>query len=167
MRAQAEAMGLPLDWQTFGRAGLGDMPDTQPGFKKHHPECRGTKPSEGLCTYAEVWRNYPDGWDLGRIYCDEFHHSKWAAFNPRFRVDMAEVITKGDPICTLVSYEEDSEYDKKRKATISEIASKAKKYGYLTDSSSYGDLAENTKHVAISEEDLKDQRNLKPEETRR
>ena len=140
MQAQAVEMGLPLDWHTFSRDGIGDMPDTQPGYKKYHPNAKGTKPSDGLCTYAEVWKQYPDGWDLGKIYCDEFHHAKWKAFNPKFRVDMVDVITKGSPICTLVSYETGDEYDKQRKETIKEILEKAKKYGFISDSSEWGKL---------------------------
>ena len=139
-RAQAEAMDLPLDWHTFSREGIADMPDTQPGYKKYHPNVKGTQPSNGLCTYAEVWRKYPDGWDLGKIYCDEFHHAKWKAFNPNFRVDMVEVITKGASVCTLVSYEVGDEYDKKRSETIKEICSKAMKYGFLSDKSPCGKL---------------------------
>ncbi len=53
---------------------------------------------------------------------------------------MVDVITKGDPICTLTSYEEGDEYDKKRKETIKEICEKAKKYGFISDSSEWGKL---------------------------
>ena len=156
MRAQAEAMDLPLDWHTFSREGIADMPDTQPGYKKYHPEVKGSQPSDGLCTYAEVWKRYPDGYKLGKIYCDEFHHAKWKAYNPKFRVDMVEVVTKGDPVCTLVSYEVGNEYDKKRTETVKEICSKAKKYGYIVDKSSSGDLEPFLSDTPIT--DLEDQR---------
>jgi len=155
-RAQAEAMGLPLDWHTFSRDSIADMPDTQPGYKKYHPNVTGTSPSNGLCTYAEVWKNYPDGYKLGKIYCDEFHHAKWKAFNPNFRVDMVEVITKGAPVCTLVSYEVGDEYDKKRAEAVTEICSKAKKYGFIVDKSSCGNLEPFCEDAPIA--DLEEQR---------
>lgn len=158
MARQAKAMGLPLTWKTFRE--IADMPDTQEGYKKYHPEVKGTQPWDGLCTYAEVWKRYPDGWKLGRIYCDEFHHAKWAAFNPKFRIDMVEVITKGDDVCTLISYEEGDEYDTRRKQTLKEVGEKAKKYGFLTDESEHGDLRKATRDVKISEDDLKEQRSV-------
>jgi hypothetical protein len=138
MRRQAEALGLPLTYKTYRE--IADMPNTQPGYKKYHPEVTGTQPSNGLCTYAEIWKRYQDGCKLGKIYCDEFHHAKWAAFNPKFKIDMVNVITKGDPYCNLVSYIEGDEYDLERQKIIEEICKKAKKFGFIVDTSPSGDL---------------------------
>ena len=58
MRAQAEEMGLPLDWHTFSRGGIGDMPDTQPGYKKYHPNAKGTirKKEVEIRTYYAIFK---------------------------------------------------------------------------------------------------------------
>ena len=55
---------------------------------KYYPDAKGVTSAEGFCAYAEVWRKYPDGWNIAKIYCNEFHHPKWVAFNPKFKVDM-------------------------------------------------------------------------------
>jgi hypothetical protein len=141
MKKQAEALGLPLNYETF-QVTIKDMPFKEicEEMVKYYPDAKGTSPSEGFCAYAVVWSKYPDGWDIAKIYCDEFHHAKWAAFNPKFKVDMVSVITRGDPCCNLVSYIEGDEYDKQRQKTIEEICSKAKRYGFLIDTSEYGKL---------------------------
>jgi len=69
------------------------------------------KSSEGFCAYAEFWRNYKDGWDVAKIYCDEFI-TRMGAFNPKFRIDMVSTITKGNPNCQLVTYIEGDEYER-------------------------------------------------------
>jgi hypothetical protein len=87
-----------------------------------------------------MWERYPDGWEVAKIYCDEFHHAKWEAFNPNFRVDMVSEITRGDPVCNLRSYEVGDEYDQQRQKDLREICEKAKSYGFILDSSPNGDL---------------------------
>ena len=140
-KAIAESLGLPLTYETFGVT-VKDMPFKEmcEEMVKYYPDVKSCKASEGFCAYAEFWRNYKDGFDVSKIYCDEFHHSKWAAFNPKFKVDMVATITKGDPNCQLVSYIEGDDYDKKRKKTIEEICTKAKSYGFLVDKSEHGKL---------------------------
>lgn len=143
MRKQAEALGLPLTYETF-QVTIKDMPFKEicKEMVKYYPEAKGVTSAEGFCAYAEVWRRYQDGWDIARIYCDEFHHAKWAAFNPKFRVDMVAEITRGDPCCILRSYIEGDEYDRKRQKTLEEICAKAKSYGFMIDTSPQGDLEE-------------------------
>jgi hypothetical protein len=147
-RSQAESLGLPLNYETF-RISVKDMPYMQMSeeYRRYHPEIEGNSPFDGFCMFADIWSRYPDGWDVARIYCDEFHHAKWAAFNPKFKIDMVEVITKGDPVCTAPCYIEGDEYDQKRQKDIEEICAKAKSYGFLVDSSSYGDIKEIGKNV--------------------
>ena len=140
-RKQAEALGLPLTYETFGIT-VKDMPFDiiQKEMGKYYPDFKDATTEEGFCSYAEVWRRYPDGWEIAKIYCDEFHHAKWAAFNPKFRVDMVAEITRGDPCCTLRSYIEGDEYDQKRQKDIKEIRDKAKNYGFINDASSHGNI---------------------------
>lgn len=147
-RKQAEALGLPLTYETF-QVTLKDMPFTQiqKEMGKYYPDFKEATTAEGFCTYAEVWRRYLDGWDIAKIYCDEFHHAKWAAFNPKFRVDMVAEITRGDPCCILRSYIEGDEYDQKRQKTIEEICAKAKNYGFIIDSSPDGNIQETCKQI--------------------
>lgn len=140
MRRIAESMGLPLTYET--EAKLHDMPFKEicEESAKYFPDIEATYSNEGFCPYAEWWGMYLDGTELGKIYCDEFHHAQWAAFNPKHSVDMVEKITEGDPKCTLVSYVEGDDYDKKRRKTIKEICEKARNYGFIVDSSEYGEL---------------------------
>jgi len=145
MRNVAESRRLPLTYETQRSdppQGVHDMPFREicAAAHRYFPQIKAEYSSEGFCPYAEWWKKYPDGPALGRIYCDEFHHALWAAFNPKHRVDMVETITKGDPKCTLVSYVEGDEYDRKRTAAIKEICEKAKGYGFMVDSSEHGDL---------------------------
>lgn len=141
MRKQAEALGLPLTYETF-QTTIKDMPFMEmcEEMVKYYPDAKGVTSAEGFCAYAEVWRKYQDGWDIAKIYCDEFHHAKWVAFNPDFRVDMVAEITRGDPCCILKNYVEGDEYDQKRRKTIEEICAKAKSYGFIVDSSLHGNL---------------------------
>lgn len=142
-RKQAEVLGLPLTYETF-QVTVKDMPFKQicEEMVKYYPDAMGSTAVDGFCAYAEVWRKYPDGWKVGKIYCDEFHHPKWAAFNPKFRVDMVAEITRGDPCCILRSYIEGDDYDKKRQKTIEEICAKAKGYGFMVDTSPNGKIEE-------------------------
>jgi hypothetical protein len=147
MRRQALSLGLPLTYQTFEET-INDMP-----FKeiceetiKYFPDAKNKEiPEKEKCTYefcpyAEVWKNYPDGWDIAKIYCDEFHHAKWAAFNPKFKVDMVSEITRGDSCCILISYIDGDDYDRKRQKTIKEVCDKAKSYGFMLDTSTHGKI---------------------------
>ena len=118
---------------------------------KYYPSDKYTS-SEGFCAYAKIWERYPDGWEVAKLYCDEFHHAKWAAFNPKFRVDMVAEITRGDPTCILRSYEVGDEYDQQRQKDLTDLCEKAKKYGLILDSSPSGDLSK------ICHEDEKEKR---------
>ena len=140
-RAQAEALGLTLSYET-SRVSLKDMPFDiiSNELVKYYPSAPGCTAEEGFCAYAEFWKKYSDGWEIAKIYCDEFHHAKWKAFNPKFRVDMVAEITRGDPCCILRSYVEGDEYDQKREEALKEICEKAKSYGFFIDSSPEGDL---------------------------
>jgi hypothetical protein len=152
MREQAKTLGLPLNYETFQKT-IKDMPFRElcDEMVKYYSEAEGSTPLEGFCAYAEFWRNYPDGWDVAKIYCDEFHHAKWSAFNPKFKVDIISVITKNEPCCILRSYIEGDEYDKKRKEELMEICAKAKKYGFTVDSSEHGDIKKYCQETDTSE----------------
>ena len=140
MKKQAEALGLPLDWETF-RVKVKDMPFLElcKEMTKYYPSDKYTS-SEGFCAYAKIWERYPDGWEIARVYCDEFHHAKWAAFNPNFRVDMVAEITRGDSTCILRSYEVGDEYDQQRQKDLQMVCETAMKYGFILDSSQCGDI---------------------------
>jgi hypothetical protein len=142
-RGQAEAAGLPLTYETF-QVTLKDMPFGQicKELVRYYPDASGCTAEEGFCAYAEFWKKYTDGWGVAKIYCDEFHHAKWKAFNPLFRVDMVSEITRGDHCCVLRSYVEGDEYDRERQETLRDICMKAKSYGFFTDTSPEGRLGE-------------------------
>ena len=157
MRRVAEERGLPLTLETLMRPppeGVHDMPFEKiceealksfPNAKIDRSKPLRSYAGEGFCAYAAWWAQYPDGLDLGKIYCDEFHHIRNEAFNPKLRMDMVQYITRGDPKCVLRSYFEGDEYDKKRREDIKEICSKARSYGFFIDSSEYGDLSKQCK----------------------
>ena len=152
MRRVAEERGLPLTLETLMRnppEGVHDMPFAKicQEALKNFPDVKidRSKPlpsysAEGFCAYAAWWAQYPDGLALGKIYCDEFHHVRNQAFNPKLRIDMVQYITRGDPKCLLRSYFEGDEYDKKRKEDLKEICRKARSYGFIIDSSEHGNI---------------------------
>lgn len=152
MRRVAEERGLPLTLDTLMREppeGVHDMPFRRicEEALKNFPDVKidRSKPIQsyseaGFCAYAAWWAQYPDGLKLGKIYCDEFHHVRNEAFNPKLRIDMLQYITRGDQRCVLRSYFEGDDYDKKRQAVIREICSKARSYGFIIDSSEYGNI---------------------------
>lgn len=140
MKRIAENMGLPLTYETRKR--INDMPSSEIFEESaiYFPDKKYAESPEGFCPLAEWWRKYPDGMMLGKIYCDELHHAKFAAFNPKHKVDMVEYITEGDPKCNLVGYVLGDDYDKMRQNTIKEICEKANRYGFIKDSSEDGSL---------------------------
>lgn len=152
MRRVAEERGLPLTLETLMRnppEGVHDMFFTKiceealknfPDIKIDQPKPLRSYSAAGFCAYAAWWAQYPDGLELAKIYCDEFHHVRNAAFNPKLRIDMVQYMTRGDSKCVMRSYFEGDEYDKKRREDLKEICSKARNYGFMVDSSEHGKL---------------------------
>ena len=54
-----------------------------------------------VCPYELVWRS-KDANDLGRIYCENFHHAMWQAYRPDIDVQIPEILTTDDPHCKFV-----------------------------------------------------------------
>ena len=54
-----------------------------------------------VCPYERVWKS-KDANDLGRIYCENFHHAMWQAYRPDIDVQIPEILTVDDPHCRFV-----------------------------------------------------------------
>jgi hypothetical protein len=64
-----------------------------------------TRLSETLeCTFYNVWRNYPDGNFIGRIYCEEIHHQIFGAYHPAVQTNLCCTLTQGDDRCRFSVY---------------------------------------------------------------
>jgi len=57
------------------------------------------------CPDAEMWNELGDGeTHLGRIYCEEVHHTLYGGFDPAVQVNLCETITHGYPVCRFFIY---------------------------------------------------------------
>jgi len=100
LRERHEGQGIPISLRSlFTHYDLPAHPDT---------EKTRTVFSENelvsftyVCPYQRVWRAL-GGEDLGLIYCEEFHHAMWRAYRPDLKVELPEILTKGDPHCRFV-----------------------------------------------------------------
>jgi hypothetical protein len=64
-----------------------------------------TRLSETLeCTFYNVWKNYPDGNSIGRIYCEEIHHQIFGAYHPAVQTNLCCTLTQGDDKCRFSVY---------------------------------------------------------------
>lgn len=53
------------------------------------------------CPYRKIWADR-GGDDIGRIYCEEFHHAMWQAYRDDIVVKIPEILTKGDEHCRFI-----------------------------------------------------------------
>lgn len=57
------------------------------------------------CPDAEMWSQLGDDeTKLGRIYCEEVHHTLYGCFDDAVQVNLCETITHGDPVCRFCIY---------------------------------------------------------------
>jgi hypothetical protein len=82
-----------------------DLP-ADPRFKRNKIELtEQTRLSETLvCTFYNVWRQYPDGERIGRIYCEEVHHQIFGAYDPAVQTNLTQTLTQGDDRCRFSIY---------------------------------------------------------------
>lgn len=62
-----------------------------------------------FCPYKEIWEKYESGRTIGRIYCEAFHEAMWKSYHPRLRVKQDKIMTKGDDMCTFLTFMEGEE----------------------------------------------------------
>lgn len=62
-----------------------------------------------FCPYKEIWEKYENGREVGRIYCEAFHEAMWKSYHPRLRVRQDKIMTKGDDMCTFLTFMEGEE----------------------------------------------------------
>ncbi len=84
--------------------GYGDLPG-DPRFRRNQLRLNPQERiSETLvCPIANIWREM-DGFYLGRIYCEEFHHAKFDAYAPKTQTNLSQTITQGDALCRFSVY---------------------------------------------------------------
>jgi hypothetical protein len=83
----------------------GDLPG-DPRFRRNKIELTPqTRFSETLvCPMASLWKEM-GGMNLGRIYCEEFHHAKFSAYAPHTQVNLTKTLTQdGDEFCRFSVY---------------------------------------------------------------
>ena len=56
------------------------------------------------CTFYDVWKTYPDGNPIGRIYCEEVHHQIFGAYDSAVQTNLATTLTQGDDRCRFAIY---------------------------------------------------------------
>lgn len=62
-----------------------------------------------FCPYKEIWERFEDGGKIGLIYCEAFHEAMWKSYHPKLRVKQDKIMTRGDEICTFLTYMEGEE----------------------------------------------------------
>jgi hypothetical protein len=50
------------------------------------------------CPHYEVWKALGK-LDVAVLYCEEFHPAMWCAYNPKMKLRMPKILTKGDGCC--------------------------------------------------------------------
>ena len=97
------ARGLELNLQNLFTCY--DLPDDA-RFRRNKIELTPeTRLSETLeCTFFNVWRQYPEGLRIGRIYCEEVHHQIFAAYDPKVQINLSQTLTQGDDLCRFSIY---------------------------------------------------------------
>ena len=53
------------------------------------------------CPYEAQWRERKC-LDVGKIYCQHFHHAFWQTYRPDLDVQLPEILTTDDPHCLFV-----------------------------------------------------------------
>lgn len=86
----------------------GDVPThkANPNFKRNKIKLtEQERLSETLCCpIAEVWIAMGIK-DLGRIYCEEFHHAKFGTYNTKAQINLSQSLTQeGDDYCRFSIY---------------------------------------------------------------
>lgn len=97
------AAGLKLNMENL--FGKGDLPG-DPRFRRNKIRLTSQERfSETLvCPIASMWREM-DGLVLGRLYCEEFHHAKFAAYAPKSQTNLSQTLTQeGDQFCRFSVY---------------------------------------------------------------
>ena len=100
LRRRHEERGLPINIKTlFEHYDLPGHPDNR--------RRREVLDEEELlsyilyCPYREIWADH-GGDEIGRIYCEEFHHAMWQAYRDDMVVEIPEILTKGDEHCRFI-----------------------------------------------------------------
>lgn len=50
------------------------------------------------CPHYKVWKALGE-LGIGVAYCEEFHPAMWSAYNPKMKLRMPKILTKGDECC--------------------------------------------------------------------
>jgi hypothetical protein len=55
------------------------------------------------CTMYNIWKTYPDGIEIGKIYCEEVHHQIYGGYDNAVQVNLTQTLTRGDDRCRFVT----------------------------------------------------------------
>jgi hypothetical protein len=77
-----------------------------PRIKKNQREfTEESRINESLnCTLFDIWKQYPDGIDIGRIYCEEVHHQIYGGYDSAVQINLTHTLTRGDDRCRFSTY---------------------------------------------------------------
>ncbi len=103
MRRNHQARGLDIN--LYNLFTYYDLPG-DPRFRRNKIELTPeTRLSETLdCTFFNVWKEYPDGNRIGRVYCEEVHHQIFGAYDPAVQINLCRTLTQGDDRCRFSIY---------------------------------------------------------------
>lgn len=57
-----------------------------------------------ICKYHDVWKQYPDGNQIGKIYCEEIHHQIFAAYDPATQINLTSTLTQDEDRCRFAIF---------------------------------------------------------------
>ena len=103
MREDHQAAGLDIN--LYNLFTYYDLPDDA-RFKRNKIELTAeTRLSETLvCTFYNIWTQYPDGAKIGRIYCEEVHHEIFGGYDEAVQTNLSQTLTQGDDRCRFSIY---------------------------------------------------------------
>ena len=104
-KLRAEHLAKGLEITAFNLFTYYDLPGDA-RFKRNKLQFTDeTRLSETLeCTFYDVWKSFPDGNKLGRIYCEEIHHQIFGAYDSAVQTNLATTLTQGDDRCRFAIY---------------------------------------------------------------
>lgn len=56
------------------------------------------------CTFYNIWKQYPDGISIGKIYCEEVHHQIYGAYDDAVQINLTHTLTRGDDRCRFSTF---------------------------------------------------------------
>ena len=103
IRREHQDRGLQIN--LFNLFSYYDLPEDSRFSRNKIELTEETRLSETIeCTFFNVWKNYPDGNSIGRVYCEEIHHQIFSAYDSAVQTNLCCTLTQGDDKCRFSVY---------------------------------------------------------------